>query len=75
MNLSTYRWPIAFALIAIAAGIIAFFVPSLVASSIVGGIAAVFFVLTLISAPTAIRASASNESEQQTMRTTLGDSK
>lgn len=75
MNSTTYRWPIVFAFVALTAGLFAFFIPSLVASSILGGIAVVFFVLAMLSAPTAIRADASEESRREAMETTLGASK
>lgn len=72
---STYRWPAAFALVSLTACAIAFLIPSLVGSSVVGGIAAVFFVLALISIPTAVRTDATGKSQAETMETTLGASK
>ena len=74
MNSNTYRWPIVFAVISAVSALIAFFVPSLVASAVIGGVAAVFFALALLSLPTAIGQDSPDESADESMPTTVGSS-
>lgn len=71
---SPYRWPGVFASVALIAAVLGFFAPSLIAASIFGAIAVVFFALTMLSFPTAVQQDATSKPEDQTMQTTMGTS-